>query len=73
MKLLKKIIGLWRRNVNLQVIEPGKCAVCGEGPNPATGVPIPCVTGAHMHLLCILQLTALAPGEARRVLAAQWN
>jgi len=62
-KLLNTIMGRLRSLVKVTVIQPGACAICGRGPNPATGVPLRCTNGTSAHLTCLLGISQ----------QAQWN
>jgi len=52
MNLLKRI--LRRLGVMVEVEQAGTCVVCGQGPNPALGVPIATTDGTWKHLVCMM-------------------
>jgi hypothetical protein len=52
MNLLKRILR-WL-GLAVQVEQAGVCVVCGQGPSPALGVPIPTTDGIWKHLLCMV-------------------
>jgi len=52
MNLLKRILRLF--GVVVHVEQDGVCVVCGQGPNPALGVPVPTTDGTWKHLLCMV-------------------
>ena len=52
MKLLTRLLR-WL-GVVVHVEQDGVCVVCGQGPSPALGVPIPTTDGIWKHLLCMM-------------------
>ena len=52
MKILKAVLRWF--GVALEVEQAGVCVVCGQGPNPALGVPVPTTNGTWKHLLCMV-------------------
>ena len=51
MNLLKRLFRLI--GLSVEVERASVCAVCGQGPSPALGLPILTVDGTWKHLICM--------------------